>query len=56
MPLNEVSRLPAWSFDTLEKAINQIENVLSRCGCASDGSYWWGTAMNGEMRFTIEGV
>jgi hypothetical protein len=52
--------LRAWSFDTLEKAVNQIENVLSRCetrGCAGDGSYWWGTAMNGDrMRFVIEGV
>jgi hypothetical protein len=57
---NEIKRQPSWSAPTLEQAVNCIENVLSRCevrGCASDGTYWWGTAMNGDrMRFTIEAV
>jgi hypothetical protein len=57
---NEISQFPAWSFDTLETAVDQIENVLSRWqtrGCASDGSYWWDLGMNGdEVRFKIEGV
>ena len=57
---NEASRLPSWSCETMDEAIHVIENVLSRyqtSGCESDGSYWWGTAMNGaRSRFLIEAV
>jgi len=28
---NEGARRPCWSFDTREKAVNRINNLLSRC-------------------------
>lgn len=57
---NELQRLPAWSFDTLEKAINRIDDVLARYparGFDKDGNYWWVTEENGDRtRFIVEGT
>ena len=57
---NETARIPSWRFDTLEQAVNRIENVLSRCkhhGFEAAKNYWWCTAVNGQrMRFMIEAV
>jgi hypothetical protein len=57
---NEGARRPSWSFDTLQEAINRINNLLSRCksgGFEKEKGYWWCTAMNGErMRFVIEAI
>jgi hypothetical protein len=57
---NEGARRRSWSFDTLQEAINRINNLLSRCKSGrfeKEKGYWWCKAMNGDrMHFVIEVV
>jgi len=57
---NEGARRPCWSFDTREKVVNSINNLLSRCKSGrfnKEKGYWWCTAMNGDqMRFVTEAL
>ena len=57
---NEGVRRPSWSFDTREKSVNRINNLLSRCKLGrfdKEKGYWLCTAMNDDRtHFMIEAI